>query len=217
MRFLPFVLLAAAQLASAGVLTFADRPSFNAVAPAGLTLETFENGTLADGLGADIGTTLDANSNNAVFAPGAIAPGLRLTDSQGLFVGNHRNHFPTISVMNDAEGDPIGITFPATQITALAFDYYGIFFENGLSQVTLYDAANNELWTGSTAPPGTGVFFGFLSSTPIARVVLSNGIAWYGVDNIAFGDTTPVPEPATVLLTGLALVTLTLHSPRHWR
>jgi hypothetical protein len=118
-----------------------------------------------------------ASTNNAYFPTGAIAPGLRLIAAQTLFASKNRDYFPTISIMNNAEGDPITLTFPANRVTALAFDYFGIFFENGLSQITLYDNADNQLWTVSVAPTGTGIFVGFLSDTPIDRVVLSNGIA----------------------------------------
>ena len=205
-KLLPLLLLA--PLAHPAVLVFTDRPTFNAAAPSNLNLEDFEEGVLATGTAASLPTVLDQFSNNAVFAPGDIAPGLRIEIAQSIFAGRDWSHFPSLGIMNNADADPTTITFPASTVTALGFDFYGTFFENGPSLLTAYDESNNVLWSDTFTPPGRGQFIGLISDTPIARLTSNNGRAWYGFDNIAFGAETPIPEPATFLLTAAALLAL---------
>lgn len=70
-------------------------------------------------------------------------------------------------------------------------------------RLTLFSGATN---LGSFSVPnvlGSGTFFGAFSDDPsqaIARIELADG-TFFGVDNIAFGQTA-VPEPATLTLIG---------------
>ena len=183
-------------------------PTFNAAAPANLNFEDFEEGVLASGAATGLPSVLDQFSNNAVFVPGDITPGLRIEIAQSIYAGRDTNRFPTLAIMNNAEADPTTITFPAITVTALGFDFFGSFTENGPALLTAYDESNNVLWSDTFTPPGRGQFIGLISDIPIARLTSNNGIAWYGFDNIAFGAETPGPEPATWVLTAAALLAL---------
>jgi hypothetical protein len=211
-KLIPLLLLA--PLAHPAVLVFTDRPTFNAAAPANLNFEDFEEGVLASGTAAGLPSVLDQFSNSAVFAPGDISPGLRIEIAQSIFAGRDWRRFPSLAIMNNAEGDPTTITFPAITVTALGFDFFGTFFENGPALLTAYDESNNVLWSDTFTPPGSGQFIGLISDIPIARLTSNNGIAWYGFDNIAFGAETPVPEPATWVLTAAALLALRSLKPQ---
>ena len=60
--------------------------------------------------------------------------------------------------------------------------------------------------------PGSGTFFGVVStSSAITSVTLSDG-DFFGVDNVAFSSVSPsaVPEPSTLVLAGAGLVSFVL-------
>lgn len=211
MRLLLFILLLlTAPLTTAGVLFFTDRPTFNAAAPSPLVLEDFENSVLPqDGIAA-IGSVLDSSSSNAAFAPGSIVTGLRITAALGLFAQNGHFYSPTNTVFNDFDGDPLSITFPGFTPYAVGLDLLGIFTENASHALTVYDSAGSVLYSANFAPPGAGVFLGFISTAPIHHITMDTGLSSYGFDNIAFDATAETPEPATWMLCAAAISVIAL-------
>jgi hypothetical protein len=202
------VCLAVPQAAKAAVLTFTDRVSFNAAAPAGLVLEDFETANVAPGGIVGIGSLLDASTSDGVFATGDIAVGLAISVPSNLAAIRDRRHWLTAAVMNDFSGELLTATFTLGNTIAVGMDMFSTFLESGPQVLTLYDSADNALWSGEVIPVGTGVFAGFISDTPIARVTLDTGFGYYGFDNIAFGAAAEIPEPATLALTALAFAAL---------
>jgi hypothetical protein len=80
--------------------------------------------------------------------------------------------------------------------------------------LTAYDNSNNiiESYTlPSTGPSSAGEFFGINAGTNIDHAILKNTNAsydWIAVDNFTYTKGTNVPEPATLSLLGIGLISL---------
>lgn len=209
-RYLQIALFAAMTLCPADVrasfVLYDSRSVFDAAVP-GLPIETFESAAprVSSPTGDAVTGPVNSLTNNAYFAPGDVLPGLSVdVASHNLVVGN-TGRSPSVLVMNNSEGEPITVWF-APRVTAVGLDLVGLFTENGLGDMIAYDADGNVIATVPIAPPGSGQFFGITSTVPIDHLTFGNHIAWYGFDNIAFGD--PVPEPSTLACLMLGLLTL---------
>ena len=188
-----------------------NRAAFELAAP-GLPVETFENLDLTQTSNtqspplefANLAPYLGNSSNDGVSVfPGDILPGIEIFSPNGLAAyRNWRRRVPTVSVWNGAGGgDPLVLSFPGG-VTSVGFDIYGIFFENADGPLTVFDAEGNTLYANDVALPGRGMFFGFVSTTPIHQITYKNTFGYYGVDNIAFGT---IPEPTTGVLAAVGV------------
>src|SRR5260370_40321852 len=72
--------------ANAGLITFSSRVAFNAVGGASLPTETFESATVAAGHITPFLGPLSIFSNNSVFDPGDILPGIAFGDSTNVML-----------------------------------------------------------------------------------------------------------------------------------
>jgi PEP-CTERM motif len=193
----------------ASVITYANRSAFNAAAP-GAPVEGFQGANTS----ATSGFTgpLSSTSNNGVFSPGAILPGITIsTNSNDMFLaGPGQSSNPTLAVgSNFPPTDALNLQF-APGVTAVAFDLFQNFgggAQSGSPQtytVSLFDSSNASLGVFTTTVPSGGAgFFGATSTTAIGSVsILGPQGAFEVIDNIAFGRAAAVPEPATLVVFG---------------
>jgi len=114
------------------------------------------------------------------------------------------------AVANYMQGQAVTITFSGT----LPYAVGGIFWETNLSGAFV----NNGIVTLNLASGGTYTYYdssnwdaftGYISDTPISSItVQANNFAT--MDHLIVGNAAPVPEPATISIMGLGLVSLTV-------
>jgi hypothetical protein len=199
--------------ATAGSLTFySTRAAFDAANP-GLATQTFE---VARNFGSVAGFDgpLNSTTNNGLFKPGDILPGVAFDShpalgpgGQGLAVTpdgyfNINPNAPKVVVVNNSL-NTLDVLFSPGQ-KAVAFDVYNIFFA-GANQITLFGPGDTPLGstTVTTTPDGSGDlpgFFGVSSDVPITRINLS-APANVGVAAVEFAPA--VPEPGGLTLAGV--------------
>ncbi len=201
---------------------FYNESDFMSAAPY-VAVETFEEAipefTAAGADQARVTGTLDANTDNGVFSPGDILPGLAVTGvifhgrttSLTIFTGTDffaMNGDTAVIPSNDAYA--IQVDFNPT-VTAVGLnlifetpsqDNAGITFfdENGdivLGELEITD------WTylGVIAEAGDASISRLLFDNPFG---INTG-RFEAIDNVAFGNSTSVPEPSTLLMSLLGL------------
>lgn len=95
-----------------------------------------------------------------------------------------------------------------------AFGLIGGAYNNGWTY-TAYDSFNNVLETLQVNSPCCGGFFQGIAQQGIKRVNLSGYGDWVVFDNLRFvAQTSDVPEPGSLLLLGLGLISLVLSRKR---
>jgi hypothetical protein len=200
-----------APAAPAAVITYANRTAFNTAAP-GVPVEGFQNANTSTTVA--FNGPLSSATNNAVFSPGDILPGITIsTNSNAMFLaGAGQSSNPTLAVGSNTPGsDTLTLQF-GPGVTAVAFDLFQNFGGGSQSgspqayQVSLFDTSNVLLGVfPTTVPSGSGGFFGATSTDPIGRVTILGPSLGFGafevIDNVAFGEA--VPEPATLAVFGL--------------
>ena len=202
-------LLAASSTASAALITFNTRATFDAQAGV-LPIETFEEGNIAAGAVAPCPSPLSSASNNGCFATGDILPGLTLDSStarptDGLaLAGAGFGGVPSKTVFANFFSDSLNLMFSGS--SAVGFDLFSQ-FSNSTITVSVFGAGDVLLNSFNIAATTGGVFFGVINDAGlITRINLfSLTDQAEGVDNIAFGQQA-VPEPASLALLGAGLL-----------
>jgi hypothetical protein len=209
-----------ASSASAALITYTDRGTFNASAPA-VVVEGFEAAAANDNTFTTFSGPLDAASSNAVFAPGDVLPGFQIVDNpgpdaNGLIALGAGLNTPTKAILANTFTDGMDVLFSAgTQ--AVGFDFWTAPSPGANSAwiVTISVFDLNDVLLGSFVPSSStsaGVFFGVTSDAEaIGRVnIFSAGNQAEAIDDLAFDAVSGVPEPGSLLLlsSGAALFIL---------
>jgi len=196
----------------AGFIVYTWKAEFEAAA-AGLTVQDFSAAQVSAGSAAFITGPLTSSTNNVVFSPGNIAPGLTISSSGSSQTGGNLLYVPGVgTVGNDAKGvytngsdATLSLTF-APQVDAVGLTLLS--FTNNQGPITfnlsLLGSTSSTPQVFSTGPlptSGMGTFFGFIGTggEQVQRVSFqpSSG-ANVGVTSVQFG--TPVPEPTSLVL-----------------
>jgi hypothetical protein len=199
--------LASALSAEAALITFDSRAAFDAAAP-GLALEDFEDAVVTAGGVEAFDEPLNAATATALFPAGSILPGLTLDtpadfDFDLALVGAGFAGIPTNSVFSNFFADTLNVHLASG--TAVGLDAFSI-FEDSTVTISVYGAGDALLGTFDIAAGTAGTFFGVVNdSGAITRLNLFSARGFSeGVDNIAF-ESTPVPEPASLVLFGTGI------------
>jgi hypothetical protein len=209
------LLLGSLSEASAGLIYYTDRAVFDAANP-GLLIEDFEDGIIADGAVAGFDGPLDTTTNNALFAPGDILPGIQFDsafDGNNLaLIGDQRfgasqqtnwvgiNTFVDDGTVISLDGgfDALGMDLFATQGPGAT--------SNDTFDIDIYDA-DGLIESTTIAVSDLGSFWGVSSDMgPITSIVISSQSDYAELfDNVAFGSAA-IPEPTAALVFGVGWV-----------
>lgn len=209
---------------SAALTTFSTQAAFSAAAP-GIASQTFgiAFGELAMGSGDTMAGPLNSSTNNIIFKPGDILPGLAISSSipgsDSLFISDAlgsdplHNELPNINnrtvVTNNEFIASLNLSF-SPGVTAVGLGLVSEFSNSNL-QLSVFGATNNLLGTllvTNVPSSGPSKFFGITTSgETISRVNINSATNQAeGVDLVQFGQaaaTSAVPEPASLILWGL--------------
>lgn len=210
------------QIGPSNLELFPDRALFDQLVPvATQSCEDFEEGIIGGIIG--FPAPLDETTNNGVFAPGDIVPGLSISDdpindSDGMggsasgLVGIPAAAFgnATQVVVSNTFVDSTNLNFTTPQIF-VAMDVVSFTAESEV-EVTFFDEMDNviDILSGTVNP--AGAFLGVQSDIPISRInVFSLGNGAEGADNICFSNngltnSQPVPALGTWSLLILTLI-----------
>ena len=210
--------------AAATLTNYSDWASFNAAYP-GLPVENFQEGNL----GGAFPEPLNSTSNNGYFSPGDILPGISFStsDALGLSLMTSYQSFSfsskTLTTAADrVDGTALVVDFSGSGVNAVGFDFY--VFTNVLNSaptdISVYDFGGNITTMTITSSNTGAAFFGVSSDlNNIKRISILGKVPgyyeWEGIDNVAFS--TPVSEPATMLLLGAGLFGLAGYSRKQFR
>jgi hypothetical protein len=197
--------------ASAALITFTTRAGFNGAAP-GLPVETFEAGLVAPASVTTCNGPLSSAAASTCFAAGALLPGA-VYNASGTLQPNMVTLGANISTVGNTSkvvgpnsfADTFNLVF--ANANAIGLDVFAG-PASGNVAFSIFDSANSPLGTFTIAVPLGGAFFGVVSTTDlIGRVNVASQAALPAelVDNVAFGRTTTVPEPGSVLLLGAGI------------
>ena len=169
---------------------YTSRADFDAAHP-GLPVEDFEEGNVSPGGVVVFPGPLNENSNNAVFAPGHILPGISI---ESLDPGNPSNELVALGpgvigntskiVGPNTFVDSTDMTFPFEDVFAVGMDV--LINVSSAVDVSVYGPGGVVLGTTVVNTTPTGTFFGVAAGQPITQITLvsSNGEL---IDNVAFG------------------------------
>lgn len=176
------------------VAFYYDRPTFDGDFP-GLPVEDYENANVnpTDILG--FGMPLDENTDNGIFSPGDILPGISFSASEG-DLGSELVILGGASGFGETSKTVLANRFVASYI--IEFDppveAAGMDLQTLLGsyscQVDVFNAAGGLLGTDTSYCDEPGAFWGVASDgDPIAQIVIYDAAGGAeGADNIAFGD-----------------------------
>jgi hypothetical protein len=203
------------------LVTYSDRDLFNAAAP-GLPLETFESGLVSPGGVTLCDGPLSSASASSCFAAGTLLPGITYSAEPGTQMVVLGAGFPGVGNTSKVIGpnvfaDTLDLTFMSAN--AVGFDFYPGLAAGNVA-ISIFSPANDLLGSFLINAPLGPSFFGVTSDTDfgsIGRINVASQSSSPGelIDNVAFGNVSTVPEPASLLLVGSCLLTLVLS--RHWR
>lgn len=201
----------------AAIVTYTDRTAFESVASI-LPVEDFEEGVVAAGAAVNFVDPLNSTTDNGVFSPGDILPGLTLQtpfpNDPGfdlVLLGASPSGNQSKAVYATAPSDSLDLLFG--HANAVGFD---LLISSTPATVDISVFGSNDVLMGSFSVSAVvaGSFLGMISDMgPITRINVSSqshpanpaGGYFEGVDNVAFGV---VPEPPVVFLIGAGLVGL---------
>jgi len=202
--------------AFAALTYYSDRTAFTTANP-GLAVEDFEEGRLVQGNYSVFDQPLNSGTDNAVFSPGEILPGVSFSypiepeNDGGFFLyGPGVYTLSSKSLANGAdahEGTPMVLDFGGQGQQAVGLDFY-VFLTSGLVQadthISVYGAGDVLLDSTTVGSSALGpVFFGVTSnSDKITRLTITGDYTtsipyyeWEGIDNVTFN---PVLQPPAV-------------------
>ena len=189
----------------AALITFNNRPAFNLAVP-GLPIETFEAGLVATGVTVCNGP-FNSTTNNACFAPGGLLPGidyaaLAPNPNMVLLGPGIPPGFATKHIGPNAFADTFQISMAAAN--AIGFDLGANGSGNIL--VSAFGAGNVLLGSFNVAVvAGSTIFVGLVNDAGVISQITLSGPLGEVIDNVAFGQQTVIPEPASLLLIGAGL------------
>ncbi len=173
-----------------------DRGVFDGDFP-GLPVEDYEDGGLVPGDVLGFGHPLDENTDNGIFSPGDILPGIQIwatvTHADDELVGLGETAFgaPSDTVLANYFADGYRIVFdPPVQAAGMDLqDFMGSYS----CQIDVYAPGAVYLGSDVSACNEAGVFWGVTSDTdPIEEIVITDlGGGAEGADNIAFAGGEP--------------------------
>jgi hypothetical protein len=197
---LPFCLATLAILAvmfaptqSKADTVYTSLSSFNA-ATTGNTTITF-NGIAAPG-------GFVAETSPATFA------GATFSTTSSLFVidpGFYGFSYSNGGFLNADFQQPDVITVTLPSVTAVGFDFGGLFGATGPYLVTLSDGFSTSLSSSGSAASDNLSFVGFTSSTPLTSITLTlpDAPEYNAIDNFVYASAVPEPGTLGLLATGL--------------
>jgi hypothetical protein len=212
----------APAVTEASLIVYFSRATFNAENPE-LLVEDFEEAAVAPVAFQLMTGPLDGSTNNGIFSPGNILPGLAIQDRPGPslsglnVLGSGVLPGVTKTILASTFADSMDLLFSGGA-TAVGFDFGASSGPGAILSstvvVTIFGAGDVLLGTTNVNTLGGVPFLGVASTEAITRVNLSTSTSEF-VDNVAFGAAS-VPEPSAVLLT---LVGLTIPGWRamRWR
>lgn len=210
----------AAIIVNPGVSTIYTDPNkadFLTAAP-GLTLENFDSSNATSFFQTCAGS-FNAATNNACFAAGDIVAGISVsaTDLGG---GGSMLNAPAGSQLGNSvdivgpnsTADDLQIAF-STNPDAIGIDLTTLNTSSGILTVTIADLNGTfETTTISVGPGGSSSFFGIIASSTISTISFAGSGIAEALSGVQFGTVqtgssssggTPIPEPSTLLLTGI--------------
>lgn len=204
------LLLGGVGPAAAELVFYTDRPTFNAANP-GLPVEDFEEARVPPIGVIGFDGPLNSMTNNLVFQPGEILPGVSIVDrpmapgDTGLaatappFGGTTSK-----AIFANTFADTLDIVFTGGTTFAAGMNLLSLLAASTVD-ISIFDANGLLLGTmAANATPAGANFFGVSSTDAIGRInVSSRTIQAEGIDNLAFGAGGDpfIPEPATITLT----------------
>ncbi|HEY9220433.1 MAG TPA: hypothetical protein VIO43_02530, partial [Lutibacter sp.] len=168
-----------------------------------LPTEDFENANYND----SFPNYLSENSNNSVFSPGDILPGIsfELTRNYDYYdpeydfdfdwsINNYGFYNWTEpywgaqnALMSNYEFTDLTINFSGNNVTNVSMDIYNWNYSNEI--IEIYDLSGNLIGTDVVFVPVSATFWAVQSLAPISKIVIKSEY-WYGyegVDNVSFG------------------------------
>ena len=196
--------LASAGAAHAAAVFTTNQAAFTA-ANAGLTVEGFENAVVASGTGTSFTGSLNAATNNGIFATNSVAAGFSMTAGENsVYVSRDFGGNTGANVSSNFFGENINIGF-APGVTAIGIDLLQWAGNNDGWAIEIYDLADTLIGSFATA---AGSFVGVVSDVSIGRMFLDKPNSGAVIDNLRFGAAAAVPEPASLLLASTAILGL---------
>jgi len=191
-----------AQLAAPATPTFYDNHDAFFQVFAGLPLEDFEKGNVADGGIRVCPGPVDASNNNLCFSQGDILPGVEFnSDHSGIDLIGRASFLGNLSknIVVSVGGDAFIIDFTGGNVTAAGMDL--VSYSADMCQMNIFgqpDVSGTRPLLASTTAPCTeqGAFWGVSSDEIITRIRIQapiQDVRFVGVDNIAFGPGVGAP------------------------
>ena len=208
-----------AQPAQGSIITYSSQAVFDAAFP-GLTQQDFSAAKVADGGFGLMANPLDSSTNNAIFKPGDIKDGLRITvghssfsDPDNLFIaGKGFANYVRKAVSyegGDTESPKMTVSFYNNNVNAFGLDLTSNPDGNTVT-LELFSGAKDLGGITVQNVKGAGTFIGAFEddlSMPITRVELNSPGNFFGFDNVEFGPAS-VPEPTSLALGAIGILGL---------
>lgn len=205
-------LLAGASQGRAGIIVYTSQSAFES-AVTGLTEQDFSVARVPDGSSALISGPLTSATDNAVFSPGDIVPGLSISSAGSSSLGNML-YIPGVgtvgndvrAVYTNGSNATLSLTFSpqvnAVGLTLLSFTNDTGPRSFGVSLLGSYSTTPASFSTGPLPTSGSGTFLGFVGTggEQIQQISFQPSIgANVGVTSVEF-QVSAVPEPTGLVL-----------------
>lgn len=175
---------------SAGLTFFSDPALFAASCP-GLPTEDFEE-AIAEGFGQEFLPPLNETTDNGIFSPGDILPGVSITVPNELGILNPNEITDNLSKsLLDNFADKMSINFTAGDVQAVSM-LVQLYFLPGDVEIEIF-GTSGLLGTTTVFGTGAGTFFGLMSDEPITLITLEatfkfEARGYEAIDDLSFGS-----------------------------